>query len=180
MFSVIFEVLPNKENWDDYLDNAKMLRPELEKVEGFVDNIRYKSFTPDPFAFELAGREVGCPLAHAQTPSRGPAEGPRRNLRRLPFARRPDHCRQSSADRICSHGAAARRDRSRGRNHGHADQRDASRSVEADQQSVRLRRVARPEPVGRRQYVVGHFRGHTYARRPASPATKPSQGETRL
>jgi hypothetical protein len=44
MFSVIFEVLPNKENWDDYLNNAKMLRPELEQVEGFVDNIRYKSF----------------------------------------------------------------------------------------------------------------------------------------
>jgi hypothetical protein len=36
MFSVIFEVLPNKENWDDYLDNAKMLRPELEQVEGFI------------------------------------------------------------------------------------------------------------------------------------------------
>ena len=45
MFSVIFEVLPNKENWGDYLDNAKMLRPELEQVEGFVDNIRYKSLT---------------------------------------------------------------------------------------------------------------------------------------
>lgn len=43
MFSVIFEVLPNKANWDDYLGNAKMLRPELEQVEGFVDNIRYKS-----------------------------------------------------------------------------------------------------------------------------------------
>ena len=28
MFSVIFEVLPRKENWDDYLENAKMLRPE--------------------------------------------------------------------------------------------------------------------------------------------------------
>jgi heme-degrading monooxygenase HmoA len=45
MFSVIFEVLPNKGNQDDYFDHAKMLRPELEKIEGFVDNIRYKSFT---------------------------------------------------------------------------------------------------------------------------------------
>lgn len=27
---VIFEVFPNKENSDDYLDNAEMLRPELE------------------------------------------------------------------------------------------------------------------------------------------------------
>ena len=32
MFSVIFEVLPNRGSWDDYLDNAKMLRPELEQV----------------------------------------------------------------------------------------------------------------------------------------------------
>ena len=29
MFSVIFEVFANKENWDDYLDNAEMLRREL-------------------------------------------------------------------------------------------------------------------------------------------------------
>ena len=35
MFSVIFEVLPRKENWDDNLENAKMLRTELEQVDGF-------------------------------------------------------------------------------------------------------------------------------------------------
>jgi hypothetical protein len=45
VFSVIFEVLPHKANWDDYLGKAKMLRPELEQVEGFVDNIPYKSLT---------------------------------------------------------------------------------------------------------------------------------------
>ena len=84
MFSVIFEVLPNRENWDDYLDNANMLRPELEREKGFVDNIRYRSLTREgliPFAFELAGREVTRPLAHPPAPSRGPAEGPRRNPR---------------------------------------------------------------------------------------------------
>src|SRR2546429_8911435 len=54
MFSVIFEVLPNKENWDDYLDNAKMLRPELEQVEGFVDNIRYKSLTRESWILSLS------------------------------------------------------------------------------------------------------------------------------
>src|SRR5690349_7329481 len=43
MFSVIFETFPNKAHRDDYFDNAKMLHPELEQVEGFVDNIRYKS-----------------------------------------------------------------------------------------------------------------------------------------
>ncbi len=54
MFSVIFEVLPNKENWDDYLDNAKMLRPELEQVEGFVDNIRYKSLIREGWILSLS------------------------------------------------------------------------------------------------------------------------------
>ncbi|MGY3618152.1 antibiotic biosynthesis monooxygenase family protein [Bradyrhizobium sp. USDA 10063] len=54
MFSVIFEVLPNRGNWDDYLDNAKMLRPELEQVEGFVDNIRYKSLTREGWILSLS------------------------------------------------------------------------------------------------------------------------------
>ncbi|SDJ35835.1 Heme-degrading monooxygenase HmoA [Bradyrhizobium sp. Rc2d] len=45
MFSVIFEALPNKGKFDDYLDYAKILHPELQQVEGFVDNIRYKSLT---------------------------------------------------------------------------------------------------------------------------------------
>ncbi len=46
MFSVIFEVNPKPEQWDNYLGNAKMLRPELEQVDDFVDNIRYKSLAP--------------------------------------------------------------------------------------------------------------------------------------
>lgn len=41
MFSAIFEVLPNKESWDDYFDNAKRLRPELEQVEGFIAEFRF-------------------------------------------------------------------------------------------------------------------------------------------
>ena len=43
MFSVIFEVEPWSDKWDAYLDSAKMLRPKLEQVDGFVDNLRYKS-----------------------------------------------------------------------------------------------------------------------------------------
>ena len=38
MFSVIFEVHPRPEQWEAYLGNAKMLRPELENIDGFVDN----------------------------------------------------------------------------------------------------------------------------------------------
>jgi heme-degrading monooxygenase HmoA len=55
MFSVIFEVHPKPEQWDAYLGNAKMLRPELEAVEGFVDNIRYKSLTRDGWILSLSG-----------------------------------------------------------------------------------------------------------------------------
>jgi heme-degrading monooxygenase HmoA len=55
MFSVIFEVHPRPEQWDAYLANAKMLRPELVEVQGFVDNIRYKSLTRDGWILSLSG-----------------------------------------------------------------------------------------------------------------------------
>src|ERR1700761_8149413 len=43
MFSVIFEVLPRRERFDDYLALAKQLRPTLEQMDGFVDNERFES-----------------------------------------------------------------------------------------------------------------------------------------
>lgn len=43
MFAVIFEVVPKQERWDDYLDLAKMLKPEIEKIDGFLDNERFAS-----------------------------------------------------------------------------------------------------------------------------------------
>jgi heme-degrading monooxygenase HmoA len=43
MFAVIFEVKPKKECKDDYLALAKILKPELEKIEGFIDNERFGS-----------------------------------------------------------------------------------------------------------------------------------------
>ena len=55
MFSVIFEVHPRKDQWDAYLGNAKMLRPELEQIDGFVDNIRYKSLTREGWILSLSG-----------------------------------------------------------------------------------------------------------------------------
>ena len=55
MFSVLFEVHPKPEQWDAYLGNAKMLRPELEQVDGFIDNIRYKSLTREGCILSLSG-----------------------------------------------------------------------------------------------------------------------------
>jgi heme-degrading monooxygenase HmoA len=55
MFSVLFEVYPKTEKWDDYLGYAKSLRPELERIDGFVDNIRYRSLTREGWILSLSG-----------------------------------------------------------------------------------------------------------------------------
>jgi len=55
VFSVIFEVHPKPDQWDAYLASAKMLRPELERVDGFVDNIRYRSLTREGWILSLSG-----------------------------------------------------------------------------------------------------------------------------
>jgi heme-degrading monooxygenase HmoA len=54
MFAVIFEVQPKAEQWDAYLGEAKLLRPELETIEGFVDNIRYRSLTREGWLLSLS------------------------------------------------------------------------------------------------------------------------------
>lgn len=54
MFSVLFEVHPKPDQWDAYLGYARMLRPELERVDGFVDNIRYKSLTRQGWILSLS------------------------------------------------------------------------------------------------------------------------------
>jgi len=43
MFAVIFEVVPKQERWDEYLGLAKLLRPEIEKIDGFIHNERFES-----------------------------------------------------------------------------------------------------------------------------------------
>lgn len=55
MFSVLFEVRPRPEQWDAYLDYAKRLRPELEQIDGFIDNVRYRSLTRDGWLLSLSG-----------------------------------------------------------------------------------------------------------------------------
>src|SRR5665213_4049525 len=55
MFSVIFEVNPKDGHYDHYLGHGKMLRPELEKIDGFVANIRYRSLTRDSWLLSLSG-----------------------------------------------------------------------------------------------------------------------------
>ena len=54
MFSVLFEVNPYSAHWDGYLDRAKMLRPDLEQIDGFIENIRYRSLTRDGWILSLS------------------------------------------------------------------------------------------------------------------------------
>lgn len=55
MFAVIFEVLLRPGRWDSYLAHAGRLRPELLAIDGFVDNIRYRSLTRDGLLLSLSG-----------------------------------------------------------------------------------------------------------------------------
>jgi heme-degrading monooxygenase HmoA len=55
MFAVLFEVHPKPDQWDAYLGYAKMLRPELERIDGFVDNVRYRSLTREGWILSLSG-----------------------------------------------------------------------------------------------------------------------------
>jgi heme-degrading monooxygenase HmoA len=43
MFSVIFEVQPRHEKFEQYLSLAKGLKPILEAIDGFIDNERFES-----------------------------------------------------------------------------------------------------------------------------------------
>lgn len=45
MIAVIFEVWPNADHRGDYFDIAATLRPELEKIDGFISVERFESLT---------------------------------------------------------------------------------------------------------------------------------------
>jgi heme-degrading monooxygenase HmoA len=55
MFSVLFEVHPKSDQWEAYFSFAKMLKPELEKIDGFIENIRYRSLTREGWLLSHSG-----------------------------------------------------------------------------------------------------------------------------
>lgn len=54
MFAVIFEVQPKSDRWQDYLDLAAELRPELVRVPGFIDNERFRSLKTEGRVLSLS------------------------------------------------------------------------------------------------------------------------------
>ena len=47
MYAVIFEVEPEAGHEQDYLDIAARLRPELEKIDGFISIERFRSLSQE-------------------------------------------------------------------------------------------------------------------------------------
>lgn len=45
MIAVLFEAHPKEGKWEEYLDLAAVLRPELAKIAGFVSIERFQSLT---------------------------------------------------------------------------------------------------------------------------------------
>jgi len=45
MIAVIFEAFPAEGKWEDYFDLAASLRPELNKIDGFISIERFQSVT---------------------------------------------------------------------------------------------------------------------------------------
>lgn len=54
MFCGMLEVNPKSGQFDTYFGMARMLRPELEKIDGFIDNARYASLTRPGWLLSLS------------------------------------------------------------------------------------------------------------------------------
>jgi heme-degrading monooxygenase HmoA len=54
MFAVIFEVNPRPEQWEACLGYAKLLRPELEQIDGFIENERFSSLCREGWLLSLS------------------------------------------------------------------------------------------------------------------------------
>jgi quinol monooxygenase YgiN len=67
MFSVMFEARPRPDEWNSYLGEANMLRQEVEQVDGFIDNIHYRSLTQEGWILSLSGWRDEKSLVRWQT-----------------------------------------------------------------------------------------------------------------
>lgn len=54
LFAVVFEVKPNPAQSSAYLEIASELRPELVKIDGFLENERYRSAQNNGFVLSLS------------------------------------------------------------------------------------------------------------------------------
>ncbi|WP_158545072.1 antibiotic biosynthesis monooxygenase family protein [Dyella monticola] len=67
LFAVVFEVKPNPSHADDYLQMARSLRPELEKIPGFLENERFRSRSRDGYLLSLSLWDNEKAIVHWRT-----------------------------------------------------------------------------------------------------------------
>jgi hypothetical protein len=101
---VVFEASLRTTEFKTYLDTAKMLRPELEAVEGFVDSIRCRSLQPARWILSpprccclaICGRAIP-ELSRKTIGGAGPVRKPPTNAKRCASSRA--HCLQRACHR---------------------------------------------------------------------------------
>ncbi len=80
MFAVIFEVEPTVKGKQEYLDTAAALRPELEKIDGFISIERFASLTQEGKILSLSfWRDEQAVLDWRQHPQHREAQEAGRN-----------------------------------------------------------------------------------------------------
>ncbi len=93
MIAVIFEVWPADGRRQTYLDIAAELKPELERIDGFLSIERFQSLVDETKLLSLSfWRDEAAVAAWRNVEHQSPfgAEGrPQRRVARLPPARRP-------------------------------------------------------------------------------------------
>jgi len=67
LFAVVFEVKPNAARGDEYLQIAGSLRPELEKIPGFVENERFRSRSRNGYLLSLSLWDNEKAIVHWRT-----------------------------------------------------------------------------------------------------------------
>jgi hypothetical protein len=63
MFAVLFEVHPKAEEWDAYLSYAKLLRPELERIDAFGSSATTGCMTGGRLHSTARMHRIGIPLS---------------------------------------------------------------------------------------------------------------------
>jgi heme-degrading monooxygenase HmoA len=105
MFVVIFEVQPKAERWNDYLDTARLLRPELERIDGFIDNERYRSASVEGRVLSLSTWRDEKALIRWRTQATHHREGQERGRSEI-FADYHLRVVEVAADSVLPDGAA--------------------------------------------------------------------------
>jgi heme-degrading monooxygenase HmoA len=54
MFAVLFEIHPRPDQFNAYLSYAKMLLPEVTRIDGFIGVVRYRSLTREGWILSLS------------------------------------------------------------------------------------------------------------------------------